>query len=76
MENPENEVVKPEEAAGSKDNKNKNVMEKGNCLECSHYNDCPRMKGINRCYSMHIVKPDDLNEEISRFPQKPSGFLK
>jgi hypothetical protein len=68
MENPENEVVKPEEPVGSKDGKSKNVMEKGNCLECSHYNDCPRMKGINRCYSMHIVKSDAPHEENTRVP--------
>ncbi len=30
--------------------KDKGESEKINCEECSHFNDCPRMKGVDFCH--------------------------
>lgn len=55
--------MKPEKDQASQDKKKQKVMEKGNCLECAHYHDCPRMKGINHCYNMHVVHDKDAGQE-------------
>jgi hypothetical protein len=28
-----------------------NIMQKGHCLDCPCYHNCPRMKGRDHCYS-------------------------
>lgn len=31
------------------------IVVKGNCTECAHYTDCPRMRGENICYGEQEV---------------------
>jgi hypothetical protein len=50
--------MKPENMITGESDQEKKVMEKGSCFDCAHYHDCPRMKGINRCYNMHFVQTD------------------
>jgi hypothetical protein len=45
------------------------MPQKGNCSECSHYTDCPRMKGIDFCYSLtpnHQLQPIVTAEHVVR----------
>jgi len=38
------------------------LPEKGQCLECSRYTDCPRMKGMNHCENMKI--PEIIRQKL------------
>jgi hypothetical protein len=49
--------MKPPKTEDDKNTSGKVVVEKGNCHNCAHYHDCPRMKGINHCFNLHKVKP-------------------
>ena len=61
MENPENKTVNEQELAFPEFGENtitsnfpeQFTSQKGSCLECDHYNRCPRMRGINFCFSAH-----------------------
>jgi hypothetical protein len=46
-------------------------LQKGNCLDCKFYNRCPRMRGIDRCYNMHWVQKDPLQEPEPEKKERP-----
>lgn len=33
---------------------------KGNCQECAHYTDCPRMRGENICYGGQEIVVEEI----------------
>lgn len=33
---------------------------KGNCQECAHYTDCPRMRGENICYGEQEIVVEEI----------------
>jgi hypothetical protein len=42
----DSEAVKP----GERTQPGEQESEKINCLDCAHYEDCPRMKGVEFCF--------------------------
>ena len=63
--------MKSEVNKTKEDNKTLIGLEKGNCLECAHYHDCPRMRGINHCFNLHQIQSNNPNEVNSLLFTKP-----
>jgi hypothetical protein len=49
------------------------ISQKGNCVDCPFYYDCPRMSGINHCYSSGRMNetPISTNEQSSDGTREP-----